>query len=78
MKYINVIAIDLAKDSFQVCVMTRSNTVTLNKTMTRKRLTHFLATQQPTIVAMEACGGAHHWGRKVHLLFMLKLHCQCW
>lgn len=64
MKHINVIAIDLAKDSFQVCVMTRSNTVILNKTMTRKRLTHFLATQQPTIVAMEACGGAHHWGRK--------------
>ena len=59
----NVIAIDLAKNSFQVCILGRDNKQLLNKTMTRQRLTEFLAQQQPAIVAMEACGSAHHWGR---------------
>ena len=63
MKEHNVIAIDLAKNSFQVCILGRNNKQLLNKTMTRQRLTEFLAQQQPAIVAMEACGSAHHWGR---------------
>lgn len=31
--------------------------------MTRSQLARYLAKQAPTLVAMEACGGAHHWGR---------------
>jgi transposase len=59
----NVIAIDLAKNSFQVCVLDRNNKQRLNQSMTRQRLTQWLAQQQAAIVAMEACGSAHHWGR---------------
>jgi transposase len=64
MKQRNVIAIDLAKNSFQVCVMTRNGKVLSNKPMSRKQLETYLVKQAPAIVAMEACGGAHHWGRK--------------
>lgn len=60
----NVIAIDLAKNVFQVCVVSRHGKVIQNKPMTRKQLDTYLAKQKPAIVAMEACGGAHHWGRK--------------
>lgn len=64
MKHTNVIAIDLAKNSFQVCLMTSHNKIEFNKTMTRKQLETYLLKQKPAIVTMEACGGSHHWGRK--------------
>lgn len=64
MKQRNVIAIDLAKNSFQVCVMSHRGKVLLNKPISRKQLATYLVKQDPAIVAMEACGGAHHWGRQ--------------
>lgn len=39
-----------------------------NKAMTRKQLDTFLANQKPSIVAVEACGGAQYWVRKVQKL----------
>jgi len=35
----NVIAIDLAKDIFQACIMTPNGKITLNKAMSRAKLT---------------------------------------
>lgn len=64
MKQRNVIAIDLAKNCLQVCHLTTNRQVNMDKSMTRKRLEIYLAQQPPAIVAMESCGGAHHWGRK--------------
>lgn len=64
MKHTNVIALDLAKNSFQVCEMSRHNKVVFNKIMTRQQLERYLLKHKVAIVAMEACGGAHHWGRK--------------
>lgn len=64
MKQGNVIAIDLAKNSFQVCVMNQNGKVLVNKPMSRKQLATYLIKQPPAIVAMEACGGAQHWGRQ--------------
>lgn len=63
-----VIAIDLAKNVFQVCLFDRQGEVLWNRTMRRAALSAFLAKQQPALVAMEACGGAHYWGRKVQSL----------
>jgi len=63
MSKVRVIAIDLAKSVFQVCLFDRSMTVLSNRTMSRKQLSSFLAKQPPARVAMEACGGAHYWGR---------------
>ncbi len=59
-----VIAIDLAKTIFQVCLFDRHSKVLWNRSMRRPALLKFLARQEPALVAMEACGGAHYWGRK--------------
>lgn len=64
MKQRNVIAIDLAKNTQQVCHLSPSGQVTMDKPMTRKRLETYLARQTPCIVAMESCSGAHYWGRQ--------------
>ena len=58
-----VIAIDLAKHIFQVCVLDGNNQQLCNKSLRRKPLAAFLAQQNPAVVALEACSGAHHWGR---------------
>jgi len=63
MNEFRVIAIDLAKTVFQVCLINRAGKVVWNRGMSRRQLAAFLAKQPPAVVAMEACGGAHHWGR---------------
>ena len=64
MKDCKVLSIDLAKNSFQVCLLDSDNKVIKNRKITRAKLLDFLR-QQPRdiIVAMEACGSAHYWAR---------------
>ena len=59
----NVIAIDLAKNIFQVCIMNRDSKILLNKAMKRNELKEWLAIQAISLVAMESCGGASYWAR---------------
>jgi transposase len=63
MNQCNVIAIDLAKNVFQVCGFSKSNKVLFNKPLKRHKLAQFLANQPPTQVAMEACYSSHYWAR---------------
>ena len=63
MEQCNVIAIDLAKDIFQVCIMTTNGKIIVNKAMNRAKLKAWLAKQKLSLVAMESCGGAHYWAR---------------
>ena len=63
-----IIAIDLAKNVFQVSVLSRHGQELSNKAMRRKALAVWLAKQAVSVVAMEACSGAHHWGRKAQSL----------
>jgi transposase len=60
---INMLAIDLAKGSFQVCAVGPDGAVLSNRAMSRTRLTTLLAEQPACVVAMEACATSHHWGR---------------
>ena len=60
---INMLAIDLAKGSFQVCAVGPEGTVLYNRSLSRTRLATLLAEQPACIVAMEACATSHHWGR---------------
>lgn len=60
----NVIAIDLAKSSFQVCVVNAANEELSNKAKGRRALENWLVRQKPSVVAMEACGSAHYWAKK--------------
>lgn len=63
MTEISVLAIDLAKGSFQVCGVRSDGSVLFNRAVSRPRLATMLAEQPPCIVAMEACATSHHWGR---------------
>ena len=63
MEFSRIIAIDLAKSVFQICVLEQRNQVVCVKTLRRGGLTCWLARQKPSLVALEACGSAHHWAR---------------
>lgn len=63
MKELNVIAVDLAKNVFQVCGMTTDHRVIFNKPLRRQELAAFMAQQPAVEVAMEACYSSHYWGR---------------
>ena len=58
------IGIDLAKQVFSTCTMDASGRVLQRRELGRTVLAGWLA-QLPagTVVAMEACSGAHHWAR---------------
>ena len=59
------IGVDLAKSVFAICELDEYGRVRLRKELKREAFASWLA-QLPvgTVVAMEACSGAHHWGRR--------------
>lgn len=59
------IGVDLAKQVFSTCRVDGSGRVTQRRELSRQAFATWLA-QQPTgsVVAMEACSGAHHWARR--------------
>lgn len=59
----NILAIDLAKNLFQVCKTDKHGNVIFNKTFTRKKLKELLIREKQSLVAMESCGGTHYWAR---------------
>ena len=60
-----IIGIDLAKHSFQLHGARRDGTVVFRKKLGRAKVLGFLAKQPRCVVAMEACAGAHYWGRVI-------------
>ncbi len=59
------VAIDLAKEIFEVAVANRAGRVTDRKRLTRRQFERFVDTLDAgTEVVMEACGTAHDWGRR--------------
>jgi transposase len=63
MSEISILAIDLAKNCFQVCGVRSDGVVAFNRSVSRARLVQLLSDQEPCVVAMEACATSHHWGR---------------
>jgi len=59
MTAVHILAIDLAKRSFQVCATARGGAVLFNRVLSRARLQQLLIEQSPCIVAMEACATSH-------------------
>jgi transposase len=57
--------LDLAKRVFQVHWIEPDTGEVKRKTLRRTELSAFFARRPAGIVAMEACGSAHHWGRVV-------------
>jgi transposase len=64
MNEVSIIGIDLAKRVFQLHGAASDGSVVFRKKLTRAQLLPFLARQPACMVAMEACGTAHHWGRE--------------
>lgn len=65
-KAIRILAIDLSKRSYQLHGVNSQGQLVLAKAVTRSGLQKLLATLPACLVAMEACGGAHFWGRLCH------------
>jgi len=64
MEEISVIGIDLAKQVFQLCGENKAGEVVLTKRLKRKAFMTFMEQEAlRCLVGMEACGGAHYWGR---------------
>ena len=59
------VGVDLAKLIFAICMLDGNGRVLLRRELRREAFAAWLA-QLPagTIVAMEACSGAHHWARR--------------
>jgi len=58
------IAIDLAKDVFQVAVFSKYGKPLVNKTISPSRIVQFILQYPEAAIYMEACGSAHYWGRR--------------
>ena len=59
----NVIAIDLAKNVFQVCKTDHLGKIIFNKAVKRNELKNMLIREKKSLVAMESCGSTHYWAR---------------
>ena len=64
MKQVTIIGLDIAKSGFQAQGATASGVVVFRKKIARAKLLDFFASQPRSLVALEACGGARHWGSR--------------
>lgn len=62
---ISTIGLDLAKSVFQVHGADASGAVVLKKKLRLDAVMGFFARLPHCVVAMEACAGSHHWGRRI-------------
>jgi len=62
---VTTIGLDIAKNVFQAHGSDERGHVLFSKRITRGKLLGFFAAQPRCVVALEACGGAHHWAREL-------------
>ena len=65
MSNITLIGLDLAKTIFQICGLNRAGKVVFNRKIKRNKLMASLLAHPQALIAMEACGSAHHWARRL-------------
>jgi len=58
-----LIAIDLAKETFQLHAVDEKGRCLYRKTVKRRELAAFIQNTPPCIVAMEACAGSNYWAQ---------------
>lgn len=68
MSEISMIGLDIAKQVFHVHGADSTGAMAFSRRITRQKLLDFFASQPRCVVAMEACAGAHHWGRELQQL----------
>lgn len=65
---ITTIGIDLAKEVFQIHGVDERGKTVVKKKLRRNKLLEYFGNLAPCLIGMEACGGAHHWGRKLQAM----------
>lgn len=65
MAEVSTIGLDLAKNIFQAHGADAAGNVVFRRKLRREQVLAFFASQAPCLVAVEACPGAHHWGREI-------------
>jgi transposase len=61
---ITTVGIDLAKNVFSLHGVDAAGRTVLRRTVRRDRLVETVASLSPCLIGMEACSGAHEWGRR--------------
>jgi transposase len=64
MEQITTVGIDLAKSVFSLHGVDGAGKTVLRRTVRRDRLVETVAALSPCLIGMEACSGAHEWGRR--------------
>ena len=59
------VGIDIAKNVFQVHYVDEQTGEIVSKQIKRAKFLEFFANRAECLIGMEACGGAHHWGREL-------------
>ena len=68
MEEVSIVGIDLAKQVLQVHGAAADGRVLFRKKLSRLQFAKFMASLPACVVAMEACGTAHYWGRELSRL----------
>ena len=58
-----VVGMDIAKNVFQLHIVDPETGEIQRRQLKRAKVAECFANRQPSLVAIEACGGAHHWAR---------------
>ncbi|AJC21064.1 IS110 family transposase [Pandoraea pulmonicola] len=59
------VGVDIAKQVFQVHYVDQHTGEIVNKPIKRAKFLEHFANRAPSLIGMEACGGAHHWARQL-------------
>ncbi len=62
---VTTIGIDLAKNVFQVHGVDEQGKTVIKKQLKRHQMAEFFVNMPTCLIGMEACSGAHYWGRKL-------------
>ena len=65
MNEVTTIGLDIAKQVFHAHGADASGSMLFSRRISRAKLISFFTSQPCCVVAMEACGGSHHWAREL-------------
>ena len=65
---LQVIGLDIAKQVFQLHTLDMATGEIINIQIKRAKVLEYFVNRQPCLIAIEACGGAHHWARELGVL----------
>ena len=65
---ISIIGLDIAKNVFQVHGVDDKGEVIVRRQLRRRQVLKYFAKLSACVIGMEACAGAHYWGRELRAL----------